>query len=184
MKTIISTLVAISIASTSGVGWILEKPVDYSHQLQKADFVGIVEVSKIVETGRTKVLLSDQAVQFRELRLELTVLSAFKGDRKMVTCSIYREPTEEELLADGVAEKDVFRILLNLGVDEALHLFPARAKRGDKLLVYLGSGADGFSPITGALESSRSLLRVEPSNLVNTLHQNQNAEQDVGLDAE
>src|SRR6478609_8304659 len=130
MKPIISTIAAIAIASTSAFGWIIEKPIEYSEQLQKADFVGILEVSKIVETGRKKALLSDQAVQFRELRLELKVLSAFKGAGETITCSIYREPTRKELLADGVAESDVLKILLNLGTDETLHLFPARAEQG------------------------------------------------------
>ena len=184
MKTLISTIAAIAIASTSAPGWILEKPIDYSDQLQRADFVGIVEVSKIVETGLKKVLLSDQAAQFRDLRLELKVLSAFKGRGETIRCSIYREPTREELLADGVAESDVFKILLNLGTDETLYLFPARAAQGEHLLAYLCSKDSRYFPVAGDLHSSRSLLRLKPSNLVNTLDLKIEAEQVGGCDGE
>jgi hypothetical protein len=166
MKTILSTAIAIAIASVSAHGWVIEEPMDYPKQLQGSDFVGVVEVSKISETGVKKVLY-DGGEAFRELRLELKVLSTFKGSGKMITCSIYREPTRDELLADGVPEDDVFRILLNLGTTEILHLFPARAKPGEQLLVYLRSEGSKYFPLAGDLNSSRSILCLKPSNMVN-----------------
>jgi len=176
MKTILSTVAVAVIASVSALGWVIEKPIDYADQLKKSDFSGIVEVTSVVATGQKK-LMPGYNVQFRELKLELKVLSAFKGRGETLTCSIYREPTEVELLADGVAKDDVLKILLNLGTDEILHLFPARVSQGAKLLVYLRSAGTSYSPTTGDLDSSRSLLRIEPSNLVNTMDKNGNAEQ-------
>mgnify|MGYP006969488543 CR=1 FL=1 len=178
MKIFRSAAFAIIIASSSALGWVIEEPIDYPKQLQGADFVGIVAVTKIVETGRKKAILSDQPAQCRELSLELKVLSVFKGSGTTIKCSIYREPTEEELRADGVPESDVLKLLLNLGTDEMLHLFPARIRKGDHLLAYLKAGDSDHSPVTGDLNSSRSLLGVEPSSLVNALTRKQEAEQD------
>jgi hypothetical protein len=178
MKTIRSVALAVGIASTSVFGWIIEEPIDYPKQLQSADFVGLVEVTRILETGNKKVLY-DGSVHFRELTLELKVMSAFKGKGETVTCRIYREPSREELIADGVAESDVMKILLNLGTDEMLHLFPARVTQRDHLLVYLRSTESIHVPVTGELNSSRSLLRLEPSNMAHTLDRKQQAEQVV-----
>jgi hypothetical protein len=174
MKTILSVVFSIIIASSSGLGWVIEERIDYAKQLQKADFVGIVEITKIVETGRKKVL-NKGSVQFRELRLELNVLSPLKGRGLSLTCCIFREPTEDELIADGVAENEVKRILLNLQTDEMLQLFPARVTKGAQLLVYLRVDGSEHFPVTGDLRSSRSLLRLAPSNLINALPREQEA---------
>lgn len=171
---------AIIIASSPALGWILQEPIDYTKQLRKADFVGIVQVTKIIETGRKKVILPGEPVRFRELSLEFKVLSVFKGKGATIKCSIYREPTQAELLADGVAESDVFRILLNLGTNESLHLFPARVTKGAHLLAYLKVDGPDHFPVTGDLDSSRSLLSLEPSNLVNALPKQQEAEHVLG----
>ncbi|QQL43957.1 hypothetical protein [Sulfuriroseicoccus oceanibius] len=145
-------------------GWPVIEPVDHAGQLESADFVGVVEVAEINETGK-KILLCQDSVAFRELRLSLRVLSCFKGQgAEMLTCSILREPTREELIADGVSEENLRLVLLNMAVDEELHLLPARAQRRDQLLVYLASTEDGFVPLTGYLESSRSLFVIEPSS--------------------
>ena len=183
MKTFLSAALAIAIASSFAHGWVIQEPIDYSKQLQKADFVGIVEVTKIVATGQKK-LMPGYNVHFRELRLEMKVLSAFKGDSESITCIIYREPTEEELLGDGVTKDDVMKVLLNLGTDESLHLFPAHVTKGAHLLAYLrADGAEHF-PVAGDIESSRSLLSIEPSNLVNALPRKQEAEQVSGGNGE
>jgi len=184
MRPALLSILAILLATATSFGWLDVKPIDYAAQMKSADFVGIVEVTKITETGNKKVL-RDGDVAFRELRLELKVLSAMKGSAKVVICNIYREPTREELIADGVAADQVFRILLNLGTSEELHLFPARAVRGDLLLVYLRLEGLIHVPVSGSLESSRSILRIEPSNIVNNLHRNsnKNAEQGGALDS-
>jgi hypothetical protein len=179
MKTFLSAAFAIIIASSFVHGWVIQEPIDYSKQLQKADFVGIVEVTKIVSTGQKK-LMSGYNVQFRELRLEMKVLSAFKGHGETLTCKIYREPTEAELLADGVSKEDVMKILLNLGTDESLHLFPAHVTKGANLLAYLRADGEEHFPVSGDLDSSRSLLSIAPSNLVNGLRREQEAEQVSG----
>lgn len=179
MKTFLSAAFAIIIASSFAHGWVIPEPIDYSKQLQKADFVGIVEVTKIVATGQKK-LMPGYNVQFRELRLEMEVLSVFKGRSETLTCMIYRAPTEEELLADGVTKEDVMKILLNLGTDESLHLFPAHVTKGANLLAYLRADGSEHFPVAGDLNSSRSLLSLEPSNLVNALPRNQEAEQVSG----
>ena len=168
MKTFRSAAFALIIASSSALGWVIEEPIDYPKQLQEADFAGIVEVTKIVETGHKKILYKG-SVAFRELALELKVLSPFKGKGDTITCSIYREPTEEELLADGLAKNEVFKTLLNLGTNEMLHLFPARVTLGVQLLAYLRFEGSNLYPVAGDLNSSRSLLRLDPSNMVNTL---------------
>jgi hypothetical protein len=168
MKIILSTAVSIALATVSAIGWIIDKPIDYPKQLQSADFVGVVEVTKIVDTGKKKVI-SEGGVAFRELRLELKVLSSFKGKGETIMCSIYREPTEEELIADGVAKNDAWMIHINLVCAEVQHLFPARAMAGERLLVYLAEETNGFTPVSGDCDSSHSLIRLEPSNLVNTL---------------
>lgn len=168
MKMIRTISLVFAIASASAHGWIVEEPIDFAKQMQSADLVGIVEVTKVLETGRKKVLY-DGGVHFRELKLELKVLSAFKGKEKWVTCMIYREPTREELIAEGLDENEVRRVLLNLGTDESLHLFPARVTQRAQLLVYLKASESIYLPVTGELKSSRSLLRLEPSNMVNTL---------------
>ncbi len=171
MKIFLSAAFAIIIASSSALGWVIEEPIDYSKQLQQADFVGIVEVTKIVETGRKKAILpdqGDQVVQFRELKLELKVLSVFKGSGATIKCNIYRAPTKEELRADGVPERDVYRIFLILAIDEGLQLSSSHVTKGAHLLTYLKAGGSDHLPVTGDLNSSRSLLRLEPSNLINT----------------
>jgi hypothetical protein len=179
MKTFLSAIFTIIIASSSAFGWVIEKPVDYSKQLQQADFVGVVEVTKIVETGRKKaILLPDQPVQFRELSLELKVLSALKGSGSTIKCSIYREPTEDELRADGIPEHDVFRLLVTIGTDEMLQLFLARITKGAHLLAYLKSGGSDYSPVTGDLNSSHSLLMIHSSNLIDSHSEEEDAEQD------
>jgi hypothetical protein len=178
MKTFLSFFFAIIIASSLALGWVIQEPIDYSNQLQKADFVGIVEVTKIVETGHKKVIY-EGGVHFRELKLELNVLSPLKGKGHSLTCCIFREPTREELIADGVAESDVMKILLNLGTDEMQHLFPARVTKGAHLLAYLKADGSDHLPVAGDLNSSRSLLTIEPSNLVNALPRKQEAEQVV-----
>jgi hypothetical protein len=167
MKIIRTMVLVIGISSASVFGWIVEEPIDFPKQMQSADFVGIVEVTKVLETGRKKVLY-DGGVHFRELTLEFKVMSVFKGQGKAVTCRIYREPTREELIADGLDEDEVRKVLLNLGTDEALHLFPARVAQGDQLLVYLRSTEETCVPVTGDLKSSHALLRLEPSNMINT----------------
>lgn len=162
--------------SVSAHAWVIEKPIDYADQLKKSDFSGIVEVTSVVATGEKK-LMSGYDVHFRELRLELKVLSVIKGQGETLTCKIYREPTEEELLADGVAKEDVLKILLNLGTDESLHLFPAHVTKGANLLVYLRADGSEHFPVAGDIDSSRSLLSLKPSNLVNALPKEQEAEQ-------
>jgi len=179
MKTFLSVAFAIIIASSPAIGWVIEEPIDYSKQLQQADFVGIVEVTRIVETGRKKIILPDQGgpvVKFRELNLELKVLSIFKGSGATIKCNIYRAPTEEELRADGVPERDVLRTFLILATDEGLQLSSSHTTKGTHLLVYLKAGGSNHFPVTGDHNSSRSLLRLEPSNLVNT-HSQEPAEQ-------
>ncbi len=176
MKTILSIAAVAIIASASALGWVIEKPIDHTDQLKKSDFSGIVEVTSIVATGKKK-LIPGYKVQFRELTLNLKVLSAFKGRGEILTCSIYREPTEEELIADGVTKEEVIKILLNLGTDEWLHLFPAHVTKGAHLLVYLKVDGSEHIPVTGDLKSSRSLLIIKPSNLVNTMDRNGKAEQ-------
>jgi len=175
VKIFLTAIIVILIAPASSHGWIIEEPVDYPKLLREADFVGVVGVFKVIETGRKKVLHKD-GVAFRELRLELEVLSLLKGEGGKIACVIHREPTEAELLADGVSEDEVMKILLDLGTDEGMHLFPARVAQGDQLLVYLRSTESTHVPVTGHLNSSRSLFRLEPSNMVNTPHRNQNAE--------
>jgi hypothetical protein len=179
MKTILTTVVVTVMASVYAHGWVIEKPIDYADQLKKSDFSRIVEVTSVVATGQKK-LMSGYNVHFRELRLEMKVLSVFKGRGETITCKIYREPIEEELLADGVAKEDVMKILLNLGTDETLHLFPAHVTKGANLLAYLRAEDEEYLPVAGDLESSRSLLSLEPSNLVNTLPRKQEAEQASG----
>ena len=179
MKTFLSAAFAIIIASSSAFGWLIVEPIDYSKQLQQADFFGIVEVTKIVETGRKKAILPDQPVQFRELSLELKVLSVFKGSGATIKCSIYREPTEEELRADGIPRHDVFRLLITIGTNEMLREYLARVTKGAHLLAYLKAGGSDYFPVTGDLDSSRSLLIIKPSNLVNSDAQEQEAEQGV-----
>lgn len=174
MKTFRSAAFAVAFLPAFTLGWILEEPVDYPKQLQKADFAGIVEVTKITETGHKKILYHG-GVAFRELTLELKVRSPIKGTGDTLTCRIYREPTREELLTDGVSDDAADKILLNLGTDETLHLFPAHVVKGNHLLVYLRSEGTTHSPITGDLDSSHSLLRIAPSNLVNALSQKQGA---------
>jgi len=176
MKTILSTVVVAVMVSISAHGWMIEKPIDYADQLKKSDFSGIVEVTSVVATGEKK-LMPGYDVQFRELRLELKVLSIFKGRGETLTCKIYREPTEEELLADGVPEEDVMKILLNLGTDESLHRFPAHVTKGAHLVVYLRADGSEHFPVSGDLDSSRSLLSLKPSNLVNAPPKEQEAEQ-------
>jgi hypothetical protein len=183
MKTFLSATFAIIIASSFAHGWVSQEPIDYSKQLQKADFVGIVEVTKIFETGQKK-LMSGYNVQFREVRLEMKVLSAFKGRSETLTCKIYREPTKEELLADGVTKEDVMKILLNLWTDESLQLFPARVAKGANLLAYLRSDGTEHIPVDGDLDSSRSLLSLEPSNRGSDLPRKQEAEQDATSNGE
>jgi len=178
MKTFLSVTFSIIITSSSAFGWVIDEPVDYSKQLQQADFVGVVEVTKIVETGRKKDILPDQRVQFRELSLELKVLTAFKGNGVTIKCCIYREPTQAELLADGVSENDLFVIYSNLITSETLHLFPARVSQGTHLLAYLKAEGSAHYPLSGYLNSSRSLLNIEPSNLVNSHPRTKEAEQD------
>jgi hypothetical protein len=168
MKTILSTFIVTVIASVCAHGWIIETPIDYADHLKKSNFSGIVEVTSIVATGEKK-LISGYDVHFRELRLDLKVLSVFKGSGETLTCKIYREPTEEELLADGVAKKDIRMILLNLGTNESLHLFPAHVTKGAHLLVYLRADGSDHFPVDGDLDSSRSLLSLMPSNLLNSL---------------
>jgi hypothetical protein len=182
MKTILLTVAVAIIASASALGWVMEKPIDHAEQLKKSDFSGIVEVTSIVATGQKKLLadyrlMPGHNVQFRELRLDLKVLSAFKGRSETLTCSIYRAPTEEELIADGVTKEDIMKILLNLSTDEWLHLFPAHVTKGAHILVYLKADGVEHIPVTGDLKSSRSLLIIKPSNLVNTMDRNGNAEQ-------
>ena len=179
MKLALSSILAILLATATSFGYIIEKPIDYARQMKSADFVGIVEVTKITETGNKKVL-RDGGVAFRELRLELKVLSALKGNAKVLICNIYREPTREELIADGVAADKVFLVLLNLGTSEELHLFPARVVSRDLLLVYLRLVDRVHVPVSGELESSRSILRIEPSNIVNNLHRNSNKNAEQG----
>ena len=180
MKKLLSPACAFIITASSALGWIHQEPADYSKQLKNSDFVGIVEVTKIIETGKKKVILPDQTVQFRELRLEFKVVSSLKGSAETIKCSIYREPTEDELLADGVPKSDVLLILMNLGTNEVLHLLPARVTKGAHLLVYLKANGSDYTPVTGDLDSSSSLLKIEPSNLLSTLPRKQESE-DSGM---
>jgi hypothetical protein len=178
MKTILSTVIVAIMASAHALGWVIDKPIDYADQLKKSNFTGIVEVTSVVATGEKK-LMSGYNVLFRELRLELKILSVFKGHGEKLTCKIYRVPTEEELLADGVTNIDVLKILLNLGSDESLHLFPAHVRKGANLVVYLRADGSEYFPVSGDLDSSRSLLSLKPSNLINSIPIIQEVQQDA-----
>lgn len=58
-----------------------------------------------------------------------------------------------------------------------MHLFRAHVSKGTNLLVYLRADGSEHFPVAGDLDSSRSLLSLEPSNLVNALSRKQEAEQ-------
>ena len=176
MRPITASIALFVFTAFSVFGWVVEKPINYAKQLKEAHFVGLVEVQGIKESGKSKAF-EEGGIKFREQILELKVLSGFKGEATVISCSIYREPTRDELISDGVPEGQAMKVLLNLGVNEALHLFPARVGKGDHLLTYLDVIDGAYLPATGNLYSSRSFLRVELSNLVNRFDLTQAGEQ-------
>jgi hypothetical protein len=163
MKSLRSVLVSWALACHA-FGWILVEPVDHSKQLASSDFAGIVEVTGLADTGRKKVM-SGHEVAFREVKVILKVISPFKGGEEgQLACTIYRVPTEEELIADGMSREEALKQSLVLGTDESLHVFLAEVREKDRLLAYLVKSGDSFSPVTGDEKASQALLRMEMAN--------------------
>ncbi|MCW1885029.1 hypothetical protein OKA04_09845 [Luteolibacter flavescens] len=160
--------VVVSLALVCHVsGWIHEEPVDHSKQLASSQFAGIVEVTSLTDTGEKRRMF-DYKVAFREVKVALKVLSHLKGEKKgELAFTVYREPTEEELVADGMSREDAFQTSLNLGCDERLHLYLVKVRRRDHLMVYLKKSGDGFSPVAGDEKASRSIHRMEEANVLN-----------------
>ncbi|MBT8038210.1 MAG: hypothetical protein KJO21_11755 [Verrucomicrobiae bacterium] len=156
-------------------GW-RDFSIDHGKQFEAADFVGIVAVTETAETDKSKTLKKG-GFPFREVRLKVKVLSSFKGEiTENFELSIYRLPTRQEVMAGGLSRKVYRSMLLTQydGEDDS----PAWVEKEDRLLVYL-SFADGkYTPVSGDLESSRSLLRIERAEKIETLPRNRKAEQD------
>ncbi|MCW1924997.1 hypothetical protein OKA05_20710 [Luteolibacter arcticus] len=158
-----SILVSLALACHAA-GWIHVEPADHAKQLASSDFAGIVEVTSLADTGRKKVMFGNE-VAFREVKVTLKVLSPFKGGKDgQLDCMIYRRPTDDELIADGMPRKDVLNASLNLATDESLHLFLVAIRRNERLMAYLVKSGDTFVPVTGDEKASQSLHRLEMAN--------------------
>ncbi|MFT5906604.1 MAG: hypothetical protein ACI9E1_002215 [Cryomorphaceae bacterium] len=138
MKTriLLSIFLAVSLSNPS-MAWEVEEPINHAKQLKSADLDGLVEVMKVEETGVTRKLQKDN-VAYREIRLTFRVLSVFKGKSdELITCEIYREPTSEELTADGMTHNQIRQMLLDSVIGP--HINAASVNVGEHLLVYLSS---------------------------------------------
>jgi len=170
MKLLTSLILALGLLLMPAQGWLHMESLDFEALRESANLVAVVKVDRIEETGKTKHYKDH--VKLREQVLHLMILSALKGEAACVSCRIYREPTGEELIADGIPEGQLRRFMLKLGVDEVLHFSPARISEGDILLVYLKRDGEHYQPVTGDF-TSRSLLRVLPSDRANLYKQSE-----------
>ena len=143
-------------------GWELEEPVNHSKQFNSSQLVALIEVTGVKETGLSKKIRKGD-VGYREIRLNFKILSVLKGENPhSIVCNIYREPTTKELMQGGMTYDQVRQRLLKDGNNSAVKL--ANVSKGEQLLVYLNVSKDGkYKPVSGDLESSRSLLRIKPS---------------------
>ncbi|MEI6781984.1 MAG: hypothetical protein WCQ21_13810 [Verrucomicrobiota bacterium] len=99
MKTPLQIAVVL-LMMTSGYAWIHPIP-DYRKQLEASDLVAVVRVAQVSNTGITKQLRSNSRLQFRELEVQLEVISPMKGEAPQhIRCRLYRFPTIKETMAD------------------------------------------------------------------------------------
>ncbi len=93
----ISLLVGIALPSYA---WIHPIP-DYQKQFDESDLVAVVRVSSVADTGITNRLKADSRLQFREVAVEMKIITLFKGQAtNSVNCRLYRFPNKKERIAD------------------------------------------------------------------------------------
>jgi len=145
--------------------WIIEDPIDYNKLKVKSDFCGIVQLVSVEETGRVKDIYG-KGVKYREMNFKLKVLSSIKGEGpKVISVSIYRVPTEEELTKDGDADPRLTH--LQESISEANHIYLVKAVKDDVLMVYLkGKSKGGFHCVTGDSKQSHSIFVMESSSTI------------------
>ena len=163
MKQSLILLSLLFLQSTSSLfGWELEEPVNHSKQFNSSQLVALVKVEGVKESGLSKKIHKED-VAYREIHLTFKVLSVLKGKRtKFITCSVYREPTTDELMREGMTFQQIRQRILNSENDYSVKL--ANVSKGEQLLVYLNISKGGqYIPVSGDLESSRSLLKIKPS---------------------
>lgn len=180
MKIIIFNVIAHLLIQSSLSAWIRAEPVDHAKMMSDSSFSAIVKVMDTRDTGAYKMLYSD-GIKYREVNLQLDVLSVFKGEElSTLNLSIFRTPNMEELKIDGVKEDEIHTKYLNLMTNEVIHLYFVSAQKGDQLLIYLkGDPKSGFTPVTGNGKPSRSIFVIEPSSIIrsaNLLELNQQLE--------
>ena len=99
MRTLIHLSILLLIAAPS-YAWMNLIP-NYKKQFNDSDFVGVVRVTRVIETGVTNKLRANSLLHFRELEVSLEVVSQMKGESaQAIKCRLYRFPTTEESSAD------------------------------------------------------------------------------------
>jgi hypothetical protein len=119
---------------------------DYSGQFDSADVVAVIRVSRIAETGQTKRLRGNSRVMFRELEVQVEIVSLMKGKTNQpITCRLYRFPTIEEAKGD-LGPRAHIELLAETPWESGLFV----PRQWNHYLAYLKRDADGFYvPVRG-----------------------------------
>lgn len=105
MKTLVAIIFFLALMVSSLNAYVHPFP-DYQKQFEKSDLVAIVRVSAIKDTGATKRLEKNSRLEFREVEVQMKIISLFKGSNtNSFNCRIYRFPTKQERDAD-LGERD------------------------------------------------------------------------------